>query len=89
MAEKMNFMVFRALFLYEVHIQQRWYLTGEKKTEYFKIIKKYIMASQKCKNIWLQAALKHFWSSANPKLKKNQVCQNSYFFMAIMKEIKE
>ena len=28
------------------------------------------MASQKCKNIWLQAALKHFWSSANPKLKK-------------------
>ena len=28
------------------------------------------MAAQKCKNIQLQAALKDFWSSANPKLKK-------------------
>ena len=28
------------------------------------------MAVQKCKNILLQAALKDFWSSANPKLKK-------------------
>ena len=28
------------------------------------------MAGQKCKNILLQAALKDFWSSANPKLKK-------------------
>ena len=28
------------------------------------------MAAQKYKNIWLQAALKDFWSSANPKLKK-------------------
>ena len=27
------------------------------------------MAAQKCKNISLQAALKDFWSSANPKLK--------------------
>ena len=27
MAEKWKFMVFRALFLFEVHIQQRWYLT--------------------------------------------------------------
>ena len=28
------------------------------------------MAAQKCKNIFFQAALKDFWSSANPKLKK-------------------
>ena len=28
------------------------------------------MAAQKCKNILLQAALKDFWSSAIPKLKK-------------------
>ena len=28
------------------------------------------MAAQKCKSIWLLAALKDFWSSANPKLKK-------------------
>ena len=28
------------------------------------------MAMQKCKNILLQAALKDFWSSAKPKLKK-------------------
>ena len=28
------------------------------------------MAAQKCKNIWLQAAWKDFWSSANPKSKK-------------------
>ena len=28
------------------------------------------MATQKCKNILLQAALKDFWSSANPKLKE-------------------
>ena len=35
-----------------------------------KILKKSIMAAQKCKNILLQAALKDFWSSANPKLKK-------------------
>ena len=79
MTEKRKFMVFRALFLFEVHIQQRWYLTGgnsswsfirRKKTEHFKILKKSIMAAQKCKNILLQAALKDFWSSANPKLKK-------------------
>ena len=35
------------------------------------------MAAQKCKNILLQAALKDFWSSANPKLKNDQ---NSHFF---------
>ena len=28
------------------------------------------MAARECKNIWLLAALKDFWSSANPKLKK-------------------
>ena len=27
------------------------------------------MATHKCKDIWLQTALKNFWSSANPKLK--------------------
>ena len=79
MTEKQKFMVFRAIFLFELHIQQRWYLTGgnsfwsfirRKKTEHFKILKKSIMAAQKCKNILLQAALKDFWSSANPKLKK-------------------
>ena len=62
MTEKLNFMVFRALFLIEVHIQQRWYLTGRnsfwsvirrKKTEQFTIIRKSIMAAQKCKNVWL------------------------------------
>ena len=76
---KNKFMVFRALFLFEVHIQQRWYLTGgnsswsfirRKKTEHFKILKKSIMAAQKCKNILMQAALRDFWSSANPKLKR-------------------
>ena len=79
MTEKQKFMVFRALFLFEVHIQQRWYLTGgnsswsfiwRKKTDNFKILKKSVMATQKYKNILLQAALKDFWSSANPKLKK-------------------
>ena len=29
------------------------------------------MAAQKCKNILLQSALKDFWLSAKPKLKKN------------------
>ena len=79
MTKKWKFVVFKALFLLEVHIQQRWYLTGEnssrsfirsKKTEHFRILRKSIMAAQKCKNILLQTALKDFWSSANPKLKK-------------------
>ena len=30
------------------------------------------MVAQKCKNIFLQAAVKDFWSSADPKLKKIQ-----------------
>ena len=69
MAEKWNFMVFRDLFLFEVNIQQRLYLAGgdsswfvvrRKKTEHFKISKKFIMAVQKCKIILLEAALKDF-----------------------------
>ena len=49
------------------------------------------MAAQKCKNIQLQAALKDFWSSANPKLKKSsyEVYENSYFFRAIPKKKKQ
>ena len=31
------------------------------------------MAAEKCKNILFQAALKDFWSSANPKLKKSSL----------------
>ena len=37
-----------------------WSVIRKKKTEHFKIIKKSIMAAQKCNNIWLQAALKVF-----------------------------
>ena len=79
MTEKRKFMVFRVLFLFELHIQQRWYLTRgnsswsfirRKKTEHFKVLKKSIMAAQKCKNILLQAALKDFWSSSNLNLEK-------------------
>ena len=78
MAEKLNFVVFGALFLFDTRIQQRWYLAGRNsswsvirrmKTEHFTIMKKSTVASQKCKNILLQAALKDFWLSANPKLK--------------------
>ena len=42
----------------------------EESKQHFKVIKKSIMAAQKCKNILLQAALKEFWSSANPKLEE-------------------
>ena len=47
MAEKWKFLVFRALFLFEVYIQQWLYLTGgtlpgRKKIEHFKIRKKSI-----------------------------------------------
>ena len=45
------------------------------------------MAAQKCKNTLLQAVLKEFLSSANPKLKK-KVCQNSHFFRIILKKKK-
>ena len=41
-----------------------WSFIRRRITEHFK------MAFQKCKNIFLQAALKDFRSSANPKLKK-------------------
>ena len=46
------------------------------------------MAAQKCKNTLLQAVLKEFLSSANPKLKK-KVCQNSHFFRIILKKKKQ
>ena len=56
MAEKLNFMVFRAVFSFEVHIQQSYW---KKK-----------LNKKNAKNIWLQAALKDFWYPTNPKLKK-------------------
>ena len=49
-------MAFRGLFLFESSLC----IIGRKKTEHFKIIKKSIIAAQKCKNILLQAALKDF-----------------------------
>ena len=36
------------------------------------------MDVQKCKNILLHAALKDFWSSANPKLKKLSLLKLSF-----------
>ena len=51
-------MVFSALFLFQVHIHPTKLL--EEKTEQFKIIRKFIMAAQKCKNKWSLAALKDF-----------------------------
>ena len=69
MAEKLNFIVFGALFLFEVHIQQRsystwrkssWSVIRRKKSEHLKIMKKSIMAAQKCKHMLFQAALKDF-----------------------------
>ena len=70
MAEKLNFMVFRASFLFDVHSQQRWYLIlgnpfwsviRGKKTEHFKRMKKSIMAAQKCKNYIVVGSIKVFW----------------------------
>ena len=78
MAEKLNFMIFRDLFLNGKHILPRRYLISgnsfysiirRKKTEHFKTIKKSIMAAQKCKNVWLKVVLKEFLST-RPKLKK-------------------
>ena len=69
MAEKCNFKVFRDLFLFEVHIQQRLYLTGgnssscvirRKKTEHFKIIQKSIMAVQKMQKYIAAGCIKGF-----------------------------
>ena len=81
MAEKRNFLVFRALFYMRYISNQNDLLQGEalagvlleerKRTWRFKIIKKSVMAAKKCKNILLQAVLKDFWSSANPKLKSS------------------
>ena len=68
---------FLELYFYS-HIQQRWYLAGgksfwsvirRKKSEHFKIMKKSIIAAQKCKSILLLVALKDFRSSANPNEK--------------------
>ena len=78
MAEERKIMVFRVLFLSKFQIQQRWYFTGgnsswkviRRKKTYCCKIKKSIIATQKCKIILLQAALKDFWSSANLKIKK-------------------
>ena len=78
MAEKLNFMIFRDLFLSGVHILPRRHLISgnsfysiirRKKIEHFKTIKKSIMAAQKCKNVWLKVVLKEFLST-RPKLKK-------------------
>ena len=60
-----------------------WSVIRRKKTEHFKIMKKSIMVTQKCKNILLQVALKDFLSSANRKLKKLKfvktlTCSGSY-----------
>ena len=87
MTEKLNFMVFRALFLFEVYMQQRQYLTWgnsswsvikRKKIKHFKLMKKSIVAAQKCKKILLQAALKHFWLSTNLKLNKSNLSKFSF-----------
>ena len=80
MAEKPKFMVFKVLLLFEVHIQQRWYLTGgnsswnvirRKKT--FKIKKKFKNKEihngcAKMQNNIVAGCIKGW--SANLKLKK-------------------
>ena len=70
MAEKLKFMVFRVLFLFNFDFWQGETLPGVllKERKHFKI-KKSTMAVKKCKIILLQAALKDFWSSVN--IKKN------------------
>ena len=97
MTKKRKPIVFRALFLSEVHMQQRWYLTGRnssrsyirrEKTEHLKILKKSIIAAQKCKNILLEAALINFWSFANPKLKKLSLPKLSHLHGNIKKKCK-
>ena len=69
MAEECNFKVFRDLFLFEVHIQQRLYLKygnsslcviRRKKTEHFKIIQKSIMAVQKMQKYIAAGCIKGF-----------------------------
>ena len=79
MAEKCYFKVFRDLFLFEVHIQQRLYLKRgnssscvirQKKTEHLKIIRKSIMAVQKCKKYIAAGCIKGFLIICSPKAKK-------------------
>ena len=69
MVEKKNFMVFRALFHLKYISNQDDLLPGEalagvlleeRTLNISKLVKKSIMAAQKCKNILLQAALKDF-----------------------------
>ena len=52
MDEKLNFMVFRAVFLFEVHIRQSY-----SKKKQLKIIKKSIMAAQKCKKYMVAGSI--------------------------------
>ena len=70
MAEKLNFMVFRAVFLFEVHIQQSYW---KKKLNNWKKLRNPQWLLKNAKNIWLQTALKYFWSPANPKLNKSSL----------------
>ena len=70
MAEKLNFMVFRAVFLFEVHIQQSYW---KKKLNNWKKLRNPQWLLKNAKNIWLQTALKDFWSPANPKLNKSSL----------------
>ena len=53
-------------------------LLKKKKIKHFKLMKKSIVAAQKCKKILLQAALKHFWLSTNLKLKKSNLSKCSF-----------
>ena len=69
MAGKPKFMVFRVLFLFEVHIQQRLYLTGgnsswsvleERKLNISNKIKKSITAAKKMQNYIVSGCIKGF-----------------------------
>ena len=57
MAEKLNFMVSRALILFEVHIHIQLL---EEETKQPKIIKKAIMAAQKCKKYMFAGSVEVF-----------------------------
>ena len=70
MAEKLNFMVFRAVFLFEVHIQQSYW---KKKLNNWRKLRNPQWLLKNAKNIWLQTALKDFWSPVNPKLNKSSL----------------
>ena len=60
-------MVFRAVFLFEVHFQQSY---RKKKLNNWKWLRNPKWLLKNAKNIWLQAASKDFWYHANPKFKK-------------------